>query len=1129
MSGSETEDWECPLCMEELDIDDRGFFPCECEYQICRFCHNRLSEDYGGRCPACRRLYSEQTPRWNPISPAQVAKIKNEKRTKERERREIESNSRRHLANVRVVQKNLVYVIGLPSNLATEDILRSHDYFGQFGRISKIVINRRQNGSSSHHPTVGVYVTFAVRDDATRAINAVDGSMLESRVLRATFGTTKYCSYYLRNIPCQNPGCMYLHEPGEEADSFTKEDLAANRASMREGRGGPFDHDDDDSMSEDEIRSPQPSHAGRAAQGSRPHSTMPAASSQVASGSAASRVRKGSEISSRPRSVDPHNDSQSGSALPATASWASRAVAKKPEPVDTKPRKPDLGGTMTLRMLPASRGKTKATVPVVAATPVVRERTKSTAQADTATATSPNASHHPVLQQMSRERKQQLRHQNRAQQKEVAESSDKATVVQTKQGQKAAKKAEAVKAQPAAAVAGPSKRSAVTKAKPEAAAVEAVASQLEEAVDVADVIDAVETTEEPITADPLPEVAVEVEQPVQAVQLVQEAQAAEPDASAAQVAASHANGALSFQSITDSLFAQLNAKVSTPSTNNNSLPTFASTQAIGSHPNRAPGYPISSVDPLLFPSATDAPAINASSDATRPFDAPVFSLFGNQSAQWGEANANASYMQSPLSSLLGESNALGAPIGPLRDVPVGGSGSSSRQRSRWDFAHVDEASAQAELQSVLGRSTGPPIGGAHQALLGPAATSFASSRDLGMFSTPVRNEYVGGPWGGVPPQQQAPFPPPGFGSRQSSGALHTESNALGFAPGFGAQSAAPASALLSRLMGQHPVPMGDQLHAPGPASMAPMGTLGSERSRTDPKVLNGLLARLHLNRDGDFAHAVGPDPVHSGQSSVMAHMPPGMSAVSPVYSGQSPMSLQAQLSAGSSTGFVDPAIVHVGRLNVHSESVASTGPSSPIGLPPGISTPGTKTPGITSPSVMSPVLGESTLGQTRMQPRSANSSGRSRFLNHFSSEANGPKQVGRADGSANRSGSSSATEPESGRMVDGVPPGLPTTGVFGELLQRAKQDAQNSNAANYGNATGYGNADGSTFISGRMMLGDIERKLEAARREAQELQAQLSTVIGQNQSAMWALANGSDKEPTSSSASGISFSAVSGM
>ncbi|KAJ2664578.1 transcriptional repressor general negative regulator of transcription subunit 4 [Coemansia sp. RSA 1199] len=1096
-----------------------------------------------------------------------VAKIKNEKRTKERERREIESNSRRHLANVRVVQKNLVYVIGLPSSLATEDILRSHDYFGQFGRISKIVINRRQNGSSSHHPTVGVYVTFAMRDDATRAINAVDGSMLESRVLRATFGTTKYCSYYLRNIPCQNPGCMYLHEPGEEADSFTKEDLAANRANLREGRGGPFDHDDD-STSEDEVRSP---NGGRAGHVSRPHSTMPAASSSnVASGSAASRVRKSSEISSsRPRSVDPHSDSQPGSALPATASWASRAVTKKPEVVDTKPRKPDVGSTMTLRMLPASRGKTKAVV-AAASTPVVRERTKSTVQADTL-ATSPNASHHPVLQQMSRERKQQLRHQNRAQQKAEAgaaePTSDKATTVQTKQGQKAAKKAEAVKGvdkvQPAVtAAAGPSKRSAGAKVKSEAAAVENIASQLEEAVDAAD---SVETAEEPAKADPLPEVAAEV---AQTAQPIQEAQATEPDASAARAAASHANGALSFQSITDSLFAQLNAKVSTPSTNTNPLPTFASTQAIGSHTGiRAPGYPISSVDPLLFPSANDVPSIDASTDANRPFDAPAFSLFGSQSAQWGEASANGPYMQSPL-SLLGESNPLGSLIGPLRDVPVGGgSGSSSRQRSRWDFAHVDEASAQAELQSVLGRSAGPPIGSAaHQALAGQ--TSFASSRDLGMFSTPVRNSggYVGGPWGSIPPQQsaQAPFPPPGFGNRQSSGALHTDSSALGLG-GFGSQSAAPASALLSRLMGQHPAPMGDQLHAQGPASMAPMmGTLGSvpseQRGRSDPNVLNGLLARLHLNRDGDFAaHTMGADPmqyVHSGnQSSAMAPMmPPGMvGAVSPVYSGQpqqSPMLLQAQLS-GSSNGFVDPAIVHVGRLNVQSGSVTSTGPSSPIGLPPGITTsggltpgittPGVATPGVATPGVMSPVLGENTaMGQSRMQPRSANSSGRSRFLNHFSSETDVPKHVaGRADesvGSANRSGTSSATEPESRRMVDGVPPGLPTSGVFGELLQRAKQDSQNGNAAgysntaSYNNAAGYNSGDGSTFISGRMMLGDIERKLEAARREAQELQAQLSTVIGQNQSAMWALANGSaDKEPaTSSSATGISFSA-SGM
>lgn len=42
---------------------------------------------------------------------------------------------------------------------------------------------------------------------------------------RATFGTTKYCSFFLRNVTCNNPGCLYLHALARESDCFTKEDL----------------------------------------------------------------------------------------------------------------------------------------------------------------------------------------------------------------------------------------------------------------------------------------------------------------------------------------------------------------------------------------------------------------------------------------------------------------------------------------------------------------------------------------------------------------------------------------------------------------------------------------------------------------------------------------------------------------------------------------------------------------------------------------------------------------------------------------------------------------------------------------------------------------------------------------
>lgn len=40
---------------------------------------------------------------------------------------------------------------------------------------------------------------------------------------RASFGTTKYCTYFLRHMPCPNPNCMYLHEAGDDADSYNNE------------------------------------------------------------------------------------------------------------------------------------------------------------------------------------------------------------------------------------------------------------------------------------------------------------------------------------------------------------------------------------------------------------------------------------------------------------------------------------------------------------------------------------------------------------------------------------------------------------------------------------------------------------------------------------------------------------------------------------------------------------------------------------------------------------------------------------------------------------------------------------------------------------------------------------------
>lgn len=242
---SDDEEELCPLCVEEMDISDKNFKPCPCGYQVCQFCYNNIRQNpqLNGKCPACRRPYDDEAVEYRVITPeewkldhAKQARRERERKQREREKKETEQTSKKHLSGMRVIQKNLVYVIGLNPSIPTEELhhtLRTDQFFGQYGKIQKIVINRRNN--SNGNPGLGVYVTFSRKEDAARCIAAVDGSINDGKYLRAAYGTTKYCSSYLRGQACPNPNCMFLHEPGEEADSYTRQDLSTIQHAARQG------------------------------------------------------------------------------------------------------------------------------------------------------------------------------------------------------------------------------------------------------------------------------------------------------------------------------------------------------------------------------------------------------------------------------------------------------------------------------------------------------------------------------------------------------------------------------------------------------------------------------------------------------------------------------------------------------------------------------------------------------------------------------------------------------------------------------------------------------------------------------------------------------------------------------
>lgn len=64
-------------------------------------------------------------------------------------------------------------------------------------------------------PSASAYVTYVKPEDALRAIQAVNNCHVDGRTLKASLGTTKYCSHFLRGSQCPKPVRTVLSILGE--------------------------------------------------------------------------------------------------------------------------------------------------------------------------------------------------------------------------------------------------------------------------------------------------------------------------------------------------------------------------------------------------------------------------------------------------------------------------------------------------------------------------------------------------------------------------------------------------------------------------------------------------------------------------------------------------------------------------------------------------------------------------------------------------------------------------------------------------------------------------------------------------------------------------------------------------
>ena len=123
-----------------------------------------------------------------------------------------------YVSKIRIIQKNLVHFLGFPDSIYDENLLSSFEYFGQFGRINKIMMTSKID-EITKKKTNSAYITFSNNEEASYAILSVDSIIIDGNFVRAFFGTTKYCIHFLNNEECYNKGkCMFLHYFANEND-----------------------------------------------------------------------------------------------------------------------------------------------------------------------------------------------------------------------------------------------------------------------------------------------------------------------------------------------------------------------------------------------------------------------------------------------------------------------------------------------------------------------------------------------------------------------------------------------------------------------------------------------------------------------------------------------------------------------------------------------------------------------------------------------------------------------------------------------------------------------------------------------------------------------------------------------
>lgn len=164
---------------------------------------------------------------WSPYAKNQTTSAPNSPFLPQNRPSPITTSASKKLEDARIIQRTLVFIINLPSSAADEQALISPTYFGKYGKIVKIHLS--QGHHNAPDTTYAAYLTFSNEEEAAVCIRVCSDFILDGKRLTLTYGTTKYCSYFLKNVKCPKLDCVFLHFMASDVDTLFREDMNINK------------------------------------------------------------------------------------------------------------------------------------------------------------------------------------------------------------------------------------------------------------------------------------------------------------------------------------------------------------------------------------------------------------------------------------------------------------------------------------------------------------------------------------------------------------------------------------------------------------------------------------------------------------------------------------------------------------------------------------------------------------------------------------------------------------------------------------------------------------------------------------------------------------------------------------